>query len=106
MVRGERRSDLNLLITEENADVARDFVRQALKCRICPSSARRLTRCPNGEVVILRIRNAVNTDRHAFPSWLPFRCQRLRSGPNRWQGYRFRTRWPFFFRGEEHLDSA
>ena len=34
MVRGERRSDLNLLITEENADVARDFVRQALKCRI------------------------------------------------------------------------
>ena len=31
MVRGERRSELKLLITEENADVARDFVRTGVE---------------------------------------------------------------------------
>ena len=31
MVRSERRSDLNLLIAEENADVARDFVRTGVE---------------------------------------------------------------------------
>src|ERR1700722_1850678 len=50
-----------------------------------------------GEVVILRTRNAVKTDRHAFPHWLAFRCQRLRSGPNRWQGYRVRKAMALLF---------
>jgi hypothetical protein len=104
VVRGERRSDLNLFIAEENADVARDFVRTGVYVPDLSELFERLTKWPNGEGVILPARNAVNTHRHAFASWLTSRCQRLRSGPNRWQGYRVRKAMALLF--WEQLDSA
>jgi hypothetical protein len=68
VVRGDRRSELKLLMPKKTRTLHATSSGQALKCRICPNSSRCLIRSRNGEVVILRIRNAVNTYRHAFAS--------------------------------------